>query len=142
MLDGYMGSTADLVIPDYTLYTGLSSKVYLIIFGSFWVIQIFVIWLHNYCRSKSFKTLSGFDQFMHAFQSIVTPAPSVDWAEGEGDSLEHFERLKNVEKEVTGMITINAIFNSLHTLPLVYLGKHKLKCYIKLMFHMHGKTNF
>merc|ERR1712083_829886 len=64
----------------------------------------------------------GFDQVMHAFQSVATPAPSVDWADGEGDSKEHFKRMKDVEKEVTGMITINAIFNCLHILPLVYLA--------------------
>ena len=109
--------------PDYRIYTGLFSKDFLIIFGCLWIHQIFAIWLHNYLRSKAFKTMSGFDQIMHAFQSVVMPAPSVDWADGVGDCKEHFDRMKGIQKEVIGMITINAIFNILHLLPITYLGK-------------------
>ena len=54
---------------------------------------------------------------------MVTPAPSVDWADSEGDCKELYGRMKIIESEVTGMITINAVFNILHLLPLSYLGK-------------------
>ena len=114
----------DPVPPPYTIYTGLTSRDFFIIFGSMWLLQIFAIWLHNFLRSKSFKTLSGFDQIMHAFCSIITPAPSVDWMQGQGDCKEHHDRMKGIKKEVTGMVKINWIFNFLHILPLVYLGKH------------------
>ena len=59
---------------------------------------------------------------MHAFQSVVTPFSSKDWAEGEGDCEEHFKRMKIMEKEVVGILKINAIFHFLHILPLIYLG--------------------
>ena len=63
---------------------------------------------------------------MHAFQSVATPYSSKDWADGEGTCEEHFERMKTVEKEVTGTIKINAIFLVLHILPLAYLGNYFL----------------
>ena len=59
---------------------------------------------------------------MHAVQSVATPFSSNDWADGEGNCEEHFERLKTVEKEVIGTIKINSIFFILHILPLAYLG--------------------
>ena len=66
--------------PPYTIYTGLTSKDFFIIFLTMWLLQIFFIWLHNFLRSQAFKTLSAFDQIMHSFQTVITPAPSVDWA--------------------------------------------------------------
>ena len=59
---------------------------------------------------------------MHSFQSVATPFSSKDWADGDGSCEEHFERVKMVEKEVIGTLKINAIFLTLHILPLAYLG--------------------
>ena len=59
---------------------------------------------------------------MHAFQSVITPFSSKDWADGEGNCKEHFKRMKIMDKEVVGTIKINAIFQFLHILPLAYLG--------------------
>jgi len=87
-----------------------------------WLLQIFFIWLHNFLRSPAFKTLSAFDQIMHSFQSVITPAPSVDWAYGQGDCEDHFKRMKDVQKEVAGVIKINSLFNILHILPITYLA--------------------
>jgi hypothetical protein len=61
---------------------------------------------------------------MTSFQSVITPAPSEDWAVGPGTITDHVQRLKTVKREVIGTIKINAIFNLLNVLPLVYLGKH------------------
>ena len=69
---------------------------------------------------------------MHAFQSVVTPFSSKDWADGEGNCEEHFQHMKRVEKEVIGTIKINAIFLILHMLPLAYLGKIHLLYFYKL----------
>lgn len=108
--------------PPYTIYTGLTSKEFFIIFLVIWLFQIFFIWLHNFLRSPAFKTLSAFDQIMHSFQSVITPAPSVDWVYGQGDCEDHFKRMKDVQKEVAGVIKINFLFNILHILPITYLG--------------------
>ena len=112
--------------PPYKIYTGLTSKEFFIIFLTMWFLQIFFIWLHNFLRSPAFKSLSAFDQIMHSFQSVITPAPSVDWVYGQGDCEDHFKRMKDVEKEVIGVIKINSIFNILHILPITYLGNYLL----------------
>ena len=68
---------------------------------------------------------------MHAFQSVVTPFSSKDWADDQGTCEEHFERMKIIEKEVIGTIKINAIFLILHILPLAYLGNYFLLVFKK-----------
>lgn len=55
------------------------------------------------------------------FQSI-TPAPSVDWADCQGDISDHVEHMKTVEKEVVGAITINSLVNICHLIPVTYLA--------------------
>ena len=97
--------------PPLSLYTGLDTKTFFIIFASGWVLQVFCIWLHNFFISIIFRKFSIFDQIMHAFQSVTTPYSSKDWADGEGSCEEHFERKKTVEKEVIGTIKINAILS-------------------------------
>ena len=116
--------TANPKPPHYQIYTGLKSSQFFICFVFFWTVQIFCIWLHNFLTSNSFKTLSWFDQLMTSFQSVITPAPSEDWAFSPGTITDHVQRLKTVKREVIGTIKINAIFNLLNVLPLVYLGKH------------------
>ena len=73
---------------------------------------------------------------MHAFQSVATPYSSKDWADGEGTCEEHFERMKTAEKEVIGTIKINAIFLTLHILPLAYLGNWIFMIYTKCVMHV------
>ena len=110
--------------PHYQIYTGLKSSQFFICFVFFWTVQIFCIWLHNFLTSNLFKKWSWFDQLMMSFQSVITPAPSEDWAVGPGTITDHVQRLKTVKREVIGTIKINSIFNLLNVLPLVYLGKH------------------
>ena len=116
--------TDNLKPPHYQIYTGLKSSQFFICFVFFWTVQIICIWLHNFLTSNLFKKLSWFDQFMTSFQSVITPAPSEDWAFSPGTITDHVQRLKTVKREVIGTIKINAIFNLLNVLPLVYLGKH------------------
>ena len=118
--------------PPVSLYTGLDTKTFFIIFASGWVFQVFCIWLHNFFVSSIFRKFSIFDQIMHAFQSVATPFSSKDWADGEGSCEEHFERMKMVEKEVVATIKINAIFLVLHILPLAYLGNYFHPSFIKI----------
>ena len=109
--------------PPYSLYTGLDSKSYFLIFVALWSLQVFLIWLKNFRRSQIFRTLSGFDQVMHSWQSVICAAPSVDWSVGQGGCKEHFDRMKTIEKEVLETAMINSVFQVLHISPLVYLGK-------------------
>ena len=120
--------------PPYSIYTGLTSSTFFIIFVFMWLLQIYVIWLYNVQRSNAFQSLSTFDQLLHSFQSVITPAPSVDWADGQGDEVDHFNCMKMNQKEVLGVIKINAFFNFLYILPLAYLGKYKsnLQCWIRI----------
>ena len=111
--------------PPYSIYTGLTSSTFFIIFVFLWLLQIYVIWLYNIQRSNAFQSLSTFDQLLHSFQSVITPAPSVDWADGQGDEVDHFNRMKMNQKEVIGVIKINAFFNFIYLLPLAYLGNYK-----------------
>ena len=111
--------------PPYSIYTGLTSSTFFIIFVFLWLLQIYVIWLYNVQRSNAFQSLSTFDQLLHSFQSVITPAPSVDWADGQGDEVDHFNRMKMNQKEVIGVIKINAFFNFIYLLPLAYLGNYK-----------------
>ena len=120
--------------PLLSLYTGLDTKTFFIIFALGWVFQVFCIWLHNFFISNIFRKFSIFDQIMHAFQSVATPFSSKDWADGEGSCEQHFERMKMVEKEVIGTIKINAVFLVLHILPLAYLGNFYLVFFSK---HVH-----
>ena len=119
--------------PPYSLYTGLDSKSYFLIFAVLWSLQVFLIWLKNFRRSKIFRTLSGFDQVMHSWQSVICPAPSVDWSVGQGGCKEHFDRMKTIENEVVETAMINSVFQGFHILPLIYLGKSSIR--IKLIRH-------
>ena len=91
-------------LPPLSLYTGLDTKTFFIIFASGWVFQVFCIWLHNFFVSNILRKFSIFDQIMHSFQSVVTPFSSKDWGDGEGSCEEHFKRMMMVEKEVIGTI--------------------------------------
>ena len=81
--------------------------------------------MKNLCKSESFCELSFLDQFIHVFHCVITPIPSVDWEAGQGDCEEHFRRMENVQNEVIGTIKINSLFQSLHLMPLLYLGNFK-----------------
>ena len=111
--------------PPYSIYTGFTSSTFFILFVFMWLLQIYVIWLYNVQRSNAFQSLSTFNQLLHSFQSVITPAPSVDWADGQGDEVDHFNRMKMNQKEVIGVIKINAFFNFLYLLPLAYLGNYR-----------------
>ena len=119
--------TANPKPPHYQIYTGLKSSQFFTCFVFFWTVQIFCIWLHNFLTSNLFKKWSWFDQLMMSFQSVITPAPSEDWAVGPGTITDHVQRLKTVKREVIGTIKINSIFHLLNVLPLVYLGKPDYK---------------
>ena len=106
----------------YTQYTGLTPKYSFIIFMCLWFAQIFCIWLKNYLTSKPFRNLSFYDQFIHSTTSVFKPVPSVDWSVDEGTCAEHYKRMMESTKEVCGTIIINAVFQSLHLLPIFYLG--------------------
>ena len=106
----------------YTQYTGLTPKYSFIIFMCLWFAQIFCIWLKNYLTSKPFRNLSFYDQFIHSTCSVFGPVPSVDWSADEGTCADHYKRMLETTKEVQGTIMINAIFQSLHLLPVFYLG--------------------
>ena len=103
----------------------MNSQTAFIIFFSLWLIQIICIWVKNLRKSESFCELSYLDQFIHAFHCVILPTPSVDWESGQGDCEEHFRRMENVQNEVIGTIKINALFQSLHLMPLLYLGNFK-----------------
>ena len=118
----YTGPKTPTSTPGYTQYTGLTPKYSFIIFMCLWFAQIFCIWLKNYLTSKPFKNLSFYDQFIHSTSSVFGPVPSVDWSEDEGTCAEHHKRMKETTKEVQGTIIINAVFQSLHLLPVFYLG--------------------
>ena len=109
--------------PSYTQYTGLTPKYSFIIFMCLWFAQIFCIWLKNYLTSKPFKNLSFYDQFIHSISSVFGPVPSVDWSADEGTCAEHYKRMMETTKEVQATIMINAVFQSLHLLPIFYLGR-------------------
>ena len=113
--------------PPYTIYTGMDSKTTFIIFSLLWLIQIICIWVKNLYKSESFCKLSFLDQFIHAFSCVILATPSMDWETGQGDCEEHFRRMKNVQNEVIGTIKINSFFQSLHLMPLLYLGNYKIK---------------
>ena len=81
--------------------------------------------MKNQCKSESFRELSFLDQFIHAFHCVIMPTPSMDWETGKGDCEEHFRRMENVQNEVIGTIKINSLFQSLHLMPLLYLGNYK-----------------
>ena len=81
--------------------------------------------MKNLRKSESFCELSFLDQFIHVFHCVIMPIPSVDWEAGQGDCEEHFRRMENVQNEVIGTIKINSLFQSLHLMPLLYLGNFK-----------------
>ena len=112
------------ILPDYTFYTGLTSRQSFIIFVSLWVCQVFSLWLKNFLTSSPFKTLHFFDQLAHSFQSVLTPAPSVDWGQTQGDIAQHLATMKMIQREATSTIFINTIFQGIHLIPMFYLGKY------------------
>ena len=118
----YSNRTNPTSTSHYTQYTGLTPKYSFIIFMCLWFAQIFCIWLKNYLTSKPFRNLSFYDQFIHSISSVFGPVPSVDWSVDEGTCAEHYKRMMETTKEVQGTIMINAVFQSLHLLPVFYLG--------------------
>ena len=118
----YSNRTNPTSTSHYTQYTGLTPKYSFIIFMCLWFAQIFCIWLKNFLTSQPFRNLSFYDQFIHSICSVFGPVPSVDWSADEGTCAEHYKRMMESTKEVCGTIIINAIFQSLHLLPVFYLG--------------------
>ena len=118
----YSDPSNPISTSNYTQYTGLTPKHSFIIFMCLWFAQIFCIWLKNYLTSKPFQNLSFYDQFIHSISSVFGPVPSVDWSVEDGTCAEHYKRMMETSKEVRGTIIINAVFQSLHLLPVFYLG--------------------
>ena len=74
--------------PSYELYTGVSLKVYFILFFLWKLMQLIVIYLTKNCLSWGFKEEEKFvNKCTHVLNSINGPLPYNDWDE----TLEHHD---------------------------------------------------
>ena len=72
------------------------------------------------------KIEKDYDDFWHfCTPRLKTWKPILPyWENSQGDCEDHFKCMKDIQKEVTGVIKINSLFNILHILPITYLGDY------------------
>ena len=58
------------------------------------------------------------------FTFYITPAPSEDWSELKGDCEDHYSRMREIQREVSSTIGINAAYQFIQLLPITFLGKY------------------
>ena len=117
--------------PHYSIYTYLSLSEY---FLAFWI----SLFLHT-CINCLVKIIFSEDfrkspspllfKFIHCVENTNIPTVWTDWEEKKGSIEDHKKKHGNVLKEMTAIMIIRTIFNSLMLVPILYTGK-TIKRYI------------
>ena len=109
--------------PEPTAYFGLSIGLYLAVFFAALGIQVVVVFLAKYHLSQHFrKSFNFLEKIIHSMENTNIPYNSQEWDDGKGDAEEHRKRMRSNWFEVGVVVIIKFVFNSLHLLPLSYLG--------------------
>ena len=110
--------------PDYTYYTGVQLRYFLLAFFILIGLQVLVNFLVKRKLSLPFlKELNFLEKVIHCFENTNIPYNAKEWDDGKGDANEHIKRKKANWIEGLVMIIINGVFNTILLFPLCFLGK-------------------
>ena len=113
--------------PDYTYYTGVQLRYFLLAFFILIGLQVLVNFLVKRKLSLPFlKELNFLEKVIHCFENTNIPYNAKEWDDGKGDAKEHIKRKQANWKEVLAIIIINGVFNLLLLVPLCYLGRNSI----------------
>merc|ERR1712183_550167 len=106
--------------PDYDLYTGLSLRLYFLLFVLLYVLQTVAVFITKYIVVKEFRKINMIKQFAHSLENCGIVIPLQDWDVDNGTVEEHRERFSKVNREVIVSIVVNFFFNFVMLVPLIY----------------------
>ena len=110
--------------PDYTYYTGVQLRYFLLAFFISIGLQVFVNFLVKSKLSLPFlKELNFLEKFIHCFENTNIPYNTKEWDNDKGDANQHIKRKEANWIEGLVMIIINGVFNTILLIPLCFLGK-------------------
>merc|ERR1712183_618749 len=108
--------------PDYDLYTGLSLRLYFLLFVLLYVLQTVAVFITKYIVVVEFRKINVIKQFAHSLENCGIVIPLQDWDVDHGTVEEHRERFSKVNREVIVTMVVNFFFNFLMLVPLIYTG--------------------
>ena len=109
--------------PDYTYYTGVQLRYFLLAFFILIGLQVLVNFLVKRKLSLPFlKELNFLEKVIHCFENTNIPYNAKEWDDGKGDANEHIKRKKANWIEGLVMIIINGVFNTILLIPTCFLG--------------------
>ena len=110
--------------PSLTEYTFFTKKQYFAMFWIIFTVQTSVIVVAKSLVSKPFRKLNFLEKIIHAMENSNLADPVEDWdMEKTGNCLDHYHRMKCVQKEVFFVMAINFIFNATMLTPFFTLCK-------------------
>ena len=111
--------------PDKTVYTGISSTHYTIIFCLLYFCHILAIFIMKRSVSEDFRNANIFNKILHSVESTNFAYSMNDWDfQKTGGPNEHYKRMTDVRLEIILNILINLGINLLLLTPLPFLCKY------------------
>ena len=111
-----------IILPPYTLYTGLSLVQHFILFWVILAVHSIAIAITKLIMSKDYRRTSYLKMFVHALENVNFPIAFLDWDALHGTIQDHKDRLQKVVREVSAVMAVNFIFNLLLLVPMFYTG--------------------
>ena len=110
--------------PDYSLYTGLSTKRTLMAFFLLLSLHTLMVALVKLSTSEEFRSRDGsFQKMIHVFSNINIPSPFQDWDVGNFSVKEHRRRHWRTEREMGCLFIVNTVFSLALLGPLWFTGE-------------------
>ena len=114
-------------LPDYTIYTLVSLKLYFLIFLGIQFIQTFSIFILKTKMATPFQQLNILEKVIHCLESTNLPYNVQEWdTPREGQAEDHVKRMKANRIEGLALITLNFIFKLVMLIPIFLLGNNIL----------------
>ena len=111
--------------PPVTVYTGMSSRNYILCFSMMLIIHILALMFMKGKVSPDFRKLNLLDRLLHSAVSTNFPFAVNDWDLKKTDQFEeYYESMTNNRLEVVLNIMINLVFNLFLLTPMEHLCKY------------------
>ena len=111
-----------IVWPSYTLYTGLTLKIFFFVFIVISMLQVLIIFLVKHFFAKGFRNFNILEKLIHCLETSHLPYNTEEWDTPKGTAEEHIERMEANKKEGLLLILVNLVFKLLMLCPIYYLG--------------------
>ena len=110
------------VFAPYTLYTGLTLGQTFIAFILLFFLHLVAIITVKIFTADKIKIAGKFELLRHSLENMNIPVPYEDFALRTGEINDYRERRGRVNREMSSLILVNFIVNTLMLTPLIYTG--------------------